>query len=149
MKIDYNIYISQLLELPESILGTNIATEEEYNYLTIAYGNLNLKQCFLLLKNKIWHIEYYVLRHLLYLTLKLSFLCLFVGLSSCFLFRVTVPPFLCGKSLFTYSKTIRDYNWIWEFLSLESCIPMPLSMGPVSNLCRNVPKILSLHFYLT
>ena len=53
------------------------------------------------------------------------------------------------KNLFTYSKTIRDYNLTWEFISLGSCSLVPFSMFHISKLYRSIPKIHSLkHFFL-
>lgn len=85
-------------------------------------------------------------RHLLYLSWKLSFLCLCI-IVSCFLFRVTsssllpssFPPSLYGRKLFTSSKT--GYNLIWAFISRESYIPIPFSTFNISKLCmQNFPK---------
>lgn len=85
-------------------------------------------------------------RHLLYLSWKLSFLCLCI-IVSCFLFRVTgfslLPssflPSLYGRKLFISSKT--GYNLIWAFISRESYIPIPFSTFNISKLCmQHFPK---------
>ena len=58
-----------------------------------------------------------------------------------------LPPFV-EKNLFTYSKTVSDCNLIMRVFFTGIMNFHAFSMVHVSDLYRNIPKILSLNFYL-